>query len=224
MWNAIFPSIRNDDILSSVLSSEQHTKNEFNLALLEIAGSLVALDGLTGQLAWQWIVPSNLTIKQVSGWDDTVALLLNGEAVINPFNGVPSIPTVIAGLDARTGVLRWEKNATDVIPQTQSDLAQYSVEYLIAGRGVIVFTRGSRLGALDANNGTVLWTTSLALEGSVGTGQGANITHVTYLPEHCNVPVEVEDDCTAARILINANNWSFQRFALMVFNQTNSTG
>lgn len=224
MWHALFPSLTERDIKSSVVTTSTHPDNELNLALLEVSGSLLALNGITGELAWQWRVPYNITVKQVSGWGDTVALLLNGQPIINPYTGIASSPTYLVGLDASSGELRWQKNGTEVLVQTQSDLASYSLEFLVAGKGIVVFSRGSRLGAVNATDGTMLWRTSLALEGSVGTGQGANITHVVYLPDYCNRPCSEVSDYVSARLLINANNWSFQRFALMVLNHTNVTG
>jgi hypothetical protein len=41
---------------------------------------------------------------------------------------------------------------------------------------------------------------------------------MSYLPRH-----ELSDD-GPDRILLNANNWGFQRFVLMQFNSTNSSG
>ena len=54
------------------------------------------------------------------------------------------------------------------------------------------------------------------LEGSVGTGSGANITHLRYVPQHYLSTL-------APRVLVNANNWGFQRFAMLQFNMTNSS-
>jgi outer membrane protein assembly factor BamB len=181
---------------------------------------MVALDGITGNLAWQWAVPSNVTIEHVSFWGDSVALLLHGTPVINPFNGIPTFPTEVMVLDAAAGTPRWSVNTTFLLPQTQADLASYSVEYMVAGEGVVVFSRGSKLAAMDSKDGNVLWRQSVSLEGSVGTGQGANITHMIFIPEE---PGE-QEEYVPARLLVNANNWSFQRFALLQFNQTNITG
>ena len=79
-----------------------------------------------------------------------------------------------------------------------------------------MYSRAKKILLLDWNTGDVIWDTSVVLEGSVGTGSGANITHLRYVPQHYLSTL-------APRVLVNANNWGFQRFAMLQFNMTNSS-
>ncbi len=182
-----------------------------------MGATIVALDGNTGSVSWQWQVPPSVTITGLSGWGDTIAILAQGEAVQSPYFPTPTTPTVLYAIDAASGATRWVQNATTILPQTQAEAATYAVECFVAGEDFLFYSRASKLAAVN-KDGTVAWKTSVSLEGSVGTGQGANITHLIYIPSKAD-----PDDPIAPRILANANNWSFQRFVLLSLNATNAT-
>ena len=185
--------------------------------MVQMGNTIVALEGVTGVPAWQWQVPSNVTVVSISGWGDTMALLTHGEPVMNPYYAFATTPTVLFAVDAKTGLTRWMLNATQVIPQTQAEQATYAMETFMAGEDFLFYSRAGKMAAVN-KDGTIAWRTAVSLEGSVGTGQGANITHMIYIPRKFG-----SDLPTPPRILINANNWSFQRFILMSLNDTNSS-
>jgi len=188
--------------------------------LLQIPGVLLALDGTTGSQKWQWPLPFQSTIQEISGWGDTVALLVKGAPVQSQYFPIAVAPTTIIGIDAETGLQRWALNGTVVIPMSQQDAASYPVENIVSGEGVVVFSRANKMAAINSADGSVTWNTQVFLEGSVGTGQGANVTSMSYIPGE-----DDQDDpiLSAPRLLLNANNWGFQRFVLMAFNTTNSS-
>jgi len=154
----------------------------------------------------------------VSGWNGYLGLVLQGEPIASPYFPAIIRPTVLAALDSNNGNLLWLQNATDILPLSQADAATYAIESIEASREVLLYSRANKLNLIDWTSGELIWETSVSLEGSVGTGQGANITHMSYLPRH-----ELSDE-GPDRILLNANNWGFQRFVLMQFNSTNSSG
>ena len=182
-----------------------------------MGNTIVALDGDTGTVSWQWQIPPSVTITGISGWGDTIALLAQGEPVQSPYFPTPTTPTVLYAVDATSGGTRWVQNATTSLPQTQAEAATYAVECFVAGEDFLFYSRASKLAAVN-KDGSVAWRTSVSLEGSVGTGQGANITNLIYIPRKPD-----PDTPIAPRILANANNWSFQRFVLLGLNDTNSS-
>jgi outer membrane protein assembly factor BamB len=205
---------------SGVITGSQYNnfkENPQNLALIQMGATIVALNGDTGQVSWQWQVPPNVTVTGLSGWGDIIALLAQGEAIQSPYFPTPTTPTVLYAIDAASGATRWVQNATTILPQTQAEAATYAVECFTAGEDYLFYSRASKLAAVN-KDGSVAWKTSVSLEGSVGTGQGANITHLIYIPRKPD-----SDDPVSPRILANANNWSFQRFVLLSLNDTNSS-
>jgi len=220
VWNALFPGNAVDTYPSGVTTGAQFNnfkENPQNLAMVQMGPTIVALNGDTGAVSWQWQVPSNVTVTGMSSWGDTIALLTQGEPIQSPYFPTPTTPTVLFAIDATTGGTRWMQNATTILPQTQAEAATYAVECFVAGEDHLFYSRAKKLAAIN-KDGTVAWTTSVSLEGSVGTGQGANITHLVYIPRK-----DDEDEPVAPRILANANNWSFQRFVLLTLNDTNSS-
>jgi outer membrane protein assembly factor BamB len=220
IWDAVLPFTEEGDIGQGLLSANpsQLLENSINLVFIISPGVLIALDGVTGEPSWQWPIPSKNSLISVSGWNDFVGLMLQGEPIVSPYFPAIIRPTVLAALDANNGNLLWLQNATDVLPLSQADAATYAIENIEASREGLLYSRANKLNLIDWSSGDIIWETSVSLEGSVGTGQGANITHMSYLPRH-----ELSDD-GPDRILLNANNWGFQRFVLMQFNSTNSSG
>lgn len=224
MWNAILPFSGPNDITAGVTTGHSFydLRNTLNLALVQIPGVLLALDGTTGTQQWQWPIPAQSSIEIISGWNDTIAMLLQGAPVQSPYFPVAVSPTTVMALDAANGQPRWSFNGTTLLPQTQAEASTYSVESIVAGQGYVVYARGNQIVALNADDGTVMWRTLVALEGSVGTGQGANITNVIFIPSQDG---EEEDPVMSAPgLLLNANNWGFQRFVYMQLNTTNTSG
>ena len=195
--------------------------------MVQMSTFIVALNGEDGTVKWQWPIPYNITVAGISGWGDTVAILANGQAIQSPFFPTPTTPTILFAVDSATGTTRWMMNATQILPQTQAEAASYAVENFIAGEDYLFYSRAAKLAAVDKQTGAPVWTMQVSLEGSVGTGQGANITHLIYIPRGQATTISnaaLDSDApTPPQILANANNWSFQRFALLQLNDTNMT-
>lgn len=222
VWNAILPYGGPNDIGYGVISGNptQDPQNPLNIAMIQMPGVLLALDGTTGSQKWQWPIPFNSTISSLTSWGDTVGILLEGPAVQSPYFPIAISPTYILSLDSETGQQRWQLNTTSAIPKTQADSATYLVETLLAVDSYLMFSRGNKLAAINSVNGTIQWQSQVALEGSVGVGQGANITGMAYVPAQSGEYVF----STPPGLLINANNWGFQRFVFLNFNTTNTSG
>ena len=219
VWNARFPGNAADVSPSGVTTatSNQFLQNPLNLAFVEMSRVIVALNGESGQVAWQWTIPSNVTITSMSGWGDTVALLAQGQPYQSPYFPTPITPTVLIAVDAVSGATLWMQNATVVVPQTQAEASSYAVECFIAGEEFLFYSRGSKLAAVN-RDGSIQWRTAVNLDSSIGVGQGANVTHMVYIPRKPD-----SDSPIPPRILANANNWSFQRFVLLSLNDTNTS-
>lgn len=219
MWDAVLPFSGEEDIGNGVTTGNtaQMLENTQNLALIQVPGVLIALDGVTGQPKWQWPIPAKNTLTSISGWDSHLGLMLQGEPVVSPYFPTVTRPTVLASIDAETGTLSWLQNATNILPLSQAEAATYAVETIEATKEGMLYSRASKMLLLDWNDGTEIWKTSVSLEGSVGTGQGANITHMQYIPKHM---YSDKPD----RILVNANNWGFQRFVMLELDEMNTTG
>ncbi|KAG7671537.1 hypothetical protein KSW81_003669 [Nannochloris sp. 'desiccata'] len=206
VWNALFPGNAVDTYPSGVTTGTEfnHFKeNPQNLAMIQMGPTIVALDGDTGAVSWQWQVPDNVTVTGMSSWGDTIALLAQGEPIQSPYFPTPTTPTVLYAIDAASGNTRWVQNATTILPQTQAEAATYAVECFVAGEDSLFYSRANKLAAVN-KDGSVAWKTSVSLEGSVGTGQGANITHLIYIPRKDDA-----DKPVSPRILANANNWNW---------------
>ena len=218
-WDAVLPFRGEGDIGNGVTTGNpaQMLSNTQNLALIQVPGVLIALDGLTGQPKWQWPIPAKNTLSYISGWDNHVGLLLQGEPIVSPYFPTVTRPTVLASLDAEDGSLLWLQNATSILPLSQAEAATYAVEAIAATNNGLLYSRANKLLLIDWADGSEIWKTFVSLEGSVGTGQGANITHLQYIPKH------MYSD-KPQRILVNANNWGFQRFVMLALNGTNATG
>ena len=183
--------------------------------MLTVPGVLITLDGENGTPGWQWPIPVNNTLMDVSGWDTKLGLLLQGEPVVSPYFPTITRPTILAAIDATDGHLLWIQNATTVLPLSQAEKATYAVETIAATKDGLLYSRGNKITLINwNNNGSVLWQTMVSLEGSVGRGQGANVTNMFYIPQN---PLSDLPD----RILLNANNWGFQRFIVLQMNMTN---
>ena len=186
-----------------------------NMAFIRVPGVLVAIDGISGEVAFQWPIPYNTTLTAVAGWDNTLGLMLQGQPIVSPYFPTVLRPTLLGAL-AADGTLLWMQNATTALPLSQAEASTYAVETIEGSEEGLLYSRAKRVLLLDWKTGDVIWDTSVALEGSVGTGSGANITHLRYVPKHYLSTL-------APRILVNANNWGFQRFAMLEFNMTNSS-
>lgn len=219
MWDAVLPFTGEDDIGNGVTTGNpaQFLENSLNLALVQVPGVLIAIDGVTGKPKWQWPIPTNNKLAVVSGWDRFLGLMLQGEPIVSPYFPAVIRPTVLASIDAENGGLLWIQNATSVLPLSQSDAATYAIESIEATKNGLLYCRANKLLSIDWQDGSEIWKTQVSLEGSVGAGQGANVTHMRYIPKHM-----FSDE--PERILLNANNWGFQRFVMMAFNETNTTG
>lgn len=246
IWDAVLPYTKEQEIWPGIESSNpfQYLGNTMKLAFIRVPGVLIAIDGVSGQVAWQWPIPFNTTLSGVTGWDDGIGLyvyatchdalflslahttetnkkqrndsILQGQPIVSPYFPTVLRPTLLAGLSAAEGQLLWMQNATTALPLTQAEASTYAVETIEGSKGGLLYSRANKILLLDWNTGEKIWGTSVALEGSVGTGSGANITHLRYVPQHYL-------STTPPRILINANNWGFQRFAMLQFNMTNSS-
>jgi outer membrane protein assembly factor BamB len=219
VWHAVFPATAPGDVPYGVTAAGGDAAahaNSLNLALLVIAGQLVALDGGTGALAWRHALPQAARLGALSAWDDTIALLLRSAPEPGASPWAPP-PTTLVGLDAAGGAPRWSVNASAALPALRAEAGAYAVETLLAAEGVVVYARANRLAGLDPASGAVRWTTQLAVDGSVGAGQAANITDVVY------VPPPLGDALTPPRLLATANNWSFLRFILLTVDVANAT-
>lgn len=217
-WDALLPFSDPSQVGEGVFSSNpaQFIDNNLNLVLFTASGILITLDGATGVPKWQWPIPPNISLTSVSGWDNSLGLLLKGQPIRSPYFPTVTRPTLMGCLDAVTGELRWLKNATDIQPLTQAEKATYAVERIEASKDGLLYTRTNKMLLIDYDTGEIIWKTQISLEGSVGTGQGANITHMSYIPS--DVLSNGPD-----RLLLNANNWGFQRFVLMQFDPSNSS-
>lgn len=218
-WDAVLPFSGEEDIGGGVTTGNpaQMLENTQNLALIQVPGVLIALDGVTGEPKWQWPIPAKNTLKSVSGWGGNLGLMLQGEPIVSPYFPAVIRPTVLASLDAETGTLSWLENATTILPLTQAESATYAIEAIEASKEGLLYSRANKMLLINWNDGTEIWKTFVSLEGSVGTGQGANITHMQYIPKH------IFSD-KPERILVNANNWGFQRFVMLALDGTNATG
>lgn len=194
-------------------------QDSLNLAFVNFGSSLMALDGGNGSLKWQYVSPQGTHIDQLSGWNDTMTLLLHGQPIHSSYSPIPTIPTVIVGLDASTGTPKWKVNGSNILPLTQAETSNYYVDYLVTGEDVSLFSRAGRLAALSNQNGTLMWTTHVYLDGNLFIGQPANITHVRYIPRIFSNNEGLTP--SPPRLLINADNWGFQRFVLLTMNDTN---
>lgn len=141
--------------------------------------------------------------------------MLQGQPIVSPYFPTVLRPTLLGALSSE-GKLLWMQNATTALPLTQAEASTYAIETIEGGKEGLLYSRASKILLLDWNTGEKIWGTNVALEGSVGTGSGANITHLRYVPQHYL-------SMFPPRILINANNWGFQRFAMLEFNMTNSS-
>ncbi len=222
MWNALFPGNAEEAAPLGVTTATtaRFDENPLNLAFIQMGSTLVALDGATGKVAWQWPVPSNVTLVSLSGWGDTLAVVAQGEPFQSPYFPTPTTPTVLMAINATEGTTMWWQNATQVVPQTQAEAASYAVENFIAGEDQLFYCRASKLAAVS-KDGTVVWRSGVSLDSSGGLGQAANITHLRYIPRRPSS--EDPADSVPPRLLANANNWSFQRFVLLGLNDTNSS-
>lgn len=180
---------------------------------------LMAVNGGNGSLIWQYSSPPGTLIDQLSGWNDTVTLLLHGQPIHSSYSPQPRIPTTLVGLDTATGKLKWSVNGSTVLPLTQAEISNYYVDYLVTGKDVSLFSRAGKLAAISNGNGTLVWTTTVYIDGGIFIGQPANITHVRYIPRVLANNEGLQP--SPPRILINANNWGFQRFVLLTMNDTN---
>lgn len=217
IWDAVLPYTNEEDIWPGVESSNpfQYLGNAMNMAFIRVPGVLVAIDGVSGNVVFQWPIPYNTSLTSVSGWDDRLGLMLQGQPIVSPYFPTVLRPTLLGALST-DGSLLWMQNATTALPLSQAEASTYAVETIEGSKEGLLYSRAKKILLLDWNTGDVVWDTSVALEGSVGTGSGANITHLRYVPQHYLSNL-------APRILINANNWGFQRFAMLQFNVTNSS-
>lgn len=215
----MLPFTNEEDIGDGVTTGNpaQMLENTQNLALIQVPGILIALDGITGKAKWQWPIPPNNNLAVVNGWDNFLGLMLQGEPISSPYFPAVIRPTVLASLDAENGTLIWLQNATSLLPLSQAEAATYAVETIEASKEGLLYSRANKLLLIDWRDGTEKWKTVVSLEGSVGTGQGANVTHIRYIPKH------IFSD-KPQRILLNANNWGFQRFVMMALDESNTTG
>jgi outer membrane protein assembly factor BamB len=219
VWDAVLPFTEESQVWPGVFSGNpyQFLENTMNLAFVQVPGVLIAIDGLTGDAKWQWPIPADHSLQGVSGWDDGLGIIMQGQPVTSPYFPAVIRPTVLASLNASDGSVFWLQNATTALPLSQADAASYAVESIEGTKGGLLYSRANKLLLIDWVDGSIIWQTQVSLEGSVGTGQGANVTHVRYIPKH---PLSDKPE----RILLNANNWGFQRFVMMAFNETNTTG
>lgn len=76
IWDAVLPYTNEQDIWPGIESSNpfQYLGNTMKLAFIRVPGVLIAIDGVSGQVAWQWPIPFNTTLSGVTGWDDGIGL------------------------------------------------------------------------------------------------------------------------------------------------------
>jgi hypothetical protein len=218
IWDAILPFTKEEEVWPGVSNGNpfQFLDNTMNLAFLRVPGVLIAIDGESGKVAWQWPIPVDTNLVEISGWDGTLGMVLQGQPVVSPYFPTVLRPTLLGTLNATDGSLLWLQNATSAMPLTQAEASTYAIETIEGSKDGLLYSRAKKILLLNWSDGSVVWKTSVSLEGSVGTGQGANITHMRYIPQH---PLSDKPE----RILLNANNWGFQRFCMLEFNATNSS-
>ncbi len=118
------------------------------LALFLIGATpLWALTTADGRLAWSWELASNYTLKQVASGGNRIYLLMEQEPsdpAWQPWDGKPS--TIVA-LDAADGREVWAvpTSSLAVKKAASSAAVQYPVEWLTAGPGEAIYSKGNRI-------------------------------------------------------------------------------
>ena len=79
IWDAVLPYTNEQDIWPGIESSNpfQYLGNTMNLAFVRVPGVLIAIDGVSGKVAWQWPIPYNTTLTEVAGWDNGLGLYVS---------------------------------------------------------------------------------------------------------------------------------------------------
>ena len=115
IWDAVLPYSREVDIWPGVESSNPFQlsgQTMMNMAFIRVPGVLVAIDGVSGNVAFQWPIPYNTTLTGISGWDNTLGLILKGQPIVSPYFPTVLRPTLLGALSA-DGSLLWMQNATN---------------------------------------------------------------------------------------------------------------
>jgi hypothetical protein len=108
IWDAVLPFTQEDDIWPGIKSGNpfQFLGNTMNLAFIQVPGVLIAIDGVSGNVAFQWPIPLNTTLTSITGWDTTLGLMLQGQPIVSPYFPTVLRPTLLGAISME-GNLLW---------------------------------------------------------------------------------------------------------------------